>query len=69
MDMNTLKIICNGCGEVMRELGEWPVSFPRHSTEKTYNMQQAFRYLCRTCKTPVESYDKGVPVGISILKE
>lgn len=72
MDMNLLKIVCNGCGELMREFGEWPVVFPKvepSETKGAYNVQQAFRYACRTCKTPHSAYEKGIPVMVSILKE
>lgn len=64
-----LTILCNGCGEPMRSLGEWPVVFPKPTNGGTaMNVQQATRYSCGTCRTPHPHYEKGIPVLISILE-
>lgn len=71
-DMSRLIIICNGCGEPMRELGEWPVVFPKpeeDTTKGSRNVQQAYCYSCKTCKTPCATYAKGIPLKVSILRE
>lgn len=65
-----LIVLCNGCGEPMRDFGEWPVCFPKPTGDKegtTMNVQQVIRYGCRTCRTPHEGYAKGIQVMVSIL--
>jgi RNase P subunit RPR2 len=62
---NELVTLCNGCGEPMRFMGEWPVQFPKSNGPK--NIQQVYRWICRTCRTPSEASAKGVPVAISIV--
>ena len=59
-----LNVFCNGCGEPMRDLGEWPFVWPK-SNKPGHNMQQSSRYVCRTCKYP---NSPNVPVGIVILE-
>lgn len=66
-ELSRLVIMCNGCGMPMREFGEWPVSFPKPEQPISINVQQAFRYGCRTCRTPHPHYDKGIPVMCSII--
>lgn len=60
-----LVILCNGCGEPMRCMGEWPVQWPK--AEKPKNIQQAFRYTCRTCRIPREGIKTGIPVMMTIV--
>ena len=64
-DFRGLTIICNGCGDPMREMGEWPVQWPK--ADKPKNMQQSFRYYCSTCRLPNPQYKPGIPFGINIL--
>ena len=66
-DYRNLIVICNQCGEPMRDLGEWPVQWPR--ADKLKNMQQSFRYTCATCKYTVPNSEFKGCVGISILIE
>ena len=65
-----LAIVCNGCGELMRDLGEWPITYPERggSVQVSKNLQQSTRYACKTCKTPHPSFERGVPVLISIIE-
>lgn len=63
----SLTIICNGCGEAMMECGLWPSQFPKDDNGFR-NVQQATRYSCKTCRTPHEKYDKGLPVMVAILE-
>ena len=61
--MQKLHIVCNGCGELMGQMGEWPITHPRELDAegilKPVNTQQAFRYNCKTCRTPCLEYAPG----------
>ena len=61
-----LIVVCNGCGEAMRDMGEWPIMFPKEE-KPNKNSQQAARYACRTCRIPHPTFAPGVPVQISIV--
>lgn len=67
--MNRLHVVCNGCGELMRQMGEWPTQFPNklETGKYTYGTQQSFRYSCKTCRLPNEHYKNGVSMMVSIL--
>ena len=65
LDYRGLIIICNGCGESMREMGEWPVQYPK--VDKPKNIQQSFKYVCKTCRTLHLEHKPGIPVMISIV--
>lgn len=58
------QIICGGCGEVMRFMGEWPIQSPRE--DKFSNMIQAYRWACKTCRIKSPNYDKGYCVTFGI---
>lgn len=40
-----LSVLCNGCLELMQDMGEWPATFPNGMT------YQSRRFACKTCKT------------------
>lgn len=58
-------VICNGCGCKMKDMGIWPVQFPKADGIKYLHM--AHRFNCTTCKTPNSEYEKGTPIMVSIL--
>ena len=62
----SLTIICNGCGEPMRDFGIWPVQHPK--IDKPMNTQTASCYACETCKTPHSSFKGGIPVRVCIIE-
>ena len=62
-----LAIICNGCGQLMRNMGEWPVQYPREAEPK--NIVQAIRYACNVCKIPSDKFKPGYPNIITIIGE
>lgn len=66
-----LHALCNGCGKLMRDMGEWPVRYPREISSSTVgsgNILQARLFACAEgCKTPSKDYDKGYPVMISLV--
>jgi hypothetical protein len=64
-----LQFICNGCGELMRFHGEWPVQYPKtEDGHKTYNVQQAYRWSCGTCRMKHPNYEHGIGVYATVLK-
>lgn len=63
----SLVIICCGCGEPMRNLGEWPIQYPREDKHK--NIVQGFRYHCKTCKIPSPNFKPGYECSIAIVGE
>ncbi len=71
MNITNMKLhaFCNGCGELMRDMGEWPVQFPRQEGvhQGACFTLQARRFVCKTCRTPSDKYEKGYPVIISIV--
>jgi hypothetical protein len=64
-----LTIICNRCGEPMRDMGEWPVVFPKVKDHPLGgHHQQAARYTCTTCRYPADpAGDHTAIYGIAIL--
>jgi len=64
-----LTILCNGCGNAMRDLGEWPVIWPKTEGGIGHkNVQQASRYACQTCKIPTDDFAGGLPVMATIIE-
>lgn len=69
-----LIIICNGCGQPMQNMGEWPITYPRpketveNYTQTLQNVQRASRYSCMTCRTPHAEFSKGIPVMVAIIE-
>ena len=64
-----LNVICNGCGMLMRDMGEWPVQFPRDNDLAGHTLQ-ARRFACSAdCRIPNSSYEKGYPVIIAIVDD
>jgi hypothetical protein len=65
--VKNLTIICNGCGQRMRDWGIWPIQFPK--ADGLINYHHMHCYGCNTCATPHEQVVKGIPVQISIMLE
>ena len=64
-EAEALILTCNGCGEPMRFMGEWPVQWPK--ADHTMNIHQAYRWACPTCRTPHPRTPNGLPVLIAII--
>lgn len=63
-----LSVICNGCGKLMRDMGEWPTTFPKEK-DQAGHVLQCRRFMCTTCRIPSENYEKGYPVGFAIVDD
>lgn len=61
-------VLCNGCGELMRDMGEWPMQYPRNKDYGGHTLQGR-RFMCKTCRTPSPDYERGYPVGFSIADD
>lgn len=65
-----LIVLCNGCGNPMRDMGEWPICYPApKEVGPTMNVHQANRYMCTTCKMPHPDHKLGTSVMATILAE
>lgn len=62
-----LEIACSTCGNLMMDMGEWPMQTPRDPTGPGFTTQ-CIRYCCRTCKVYPEggTLTSGYLVGIQI---
>lgn len=67
--VRNLVCICNSCGKVMRNMGEWPVRYPKEKDNSNSNTVQCIRYSCTTCKVPSDTFNPGYPVMFTILGE
>lgn len=71
---NKFVVLCNGCGNAMRYMGEWPIVYPKFSNEEQENFKhdnthQALRWTCKTCRTPHPTYEHGIPVMVNLLPD
>ena len=67
-----LNALCGICGELMRDLGEWPITYPRKENHTAAHTLQARRFSCRTCRAPpnnAEQYAGGYPVIIALIDD
>jgi hypothetical protein len=65
-----MSAICNGCGVPMRDMGEWPVTFPKGEGNPIhYHTLQCRRFACRTCRIPDDKIAKGYPVMVALIDE
>ena len=63
-----LNVICNGCGKLMRDMGEWPTQYPR-GDDQPVRVLQSRRFMCQTCRVPSDAYERGYPVGFAIVDD